>query len=822
MIKRILFRLVVTAVVATVFVLASCERDIEVLKPAAYPTDPEVFLDGFSSGLNYAAFGSSRVDAFDVDLVEKYKGSKSMKIAVPNFADPNGAYAGGAFFTTIGRDLSGYDALTFYAKASKGATLDVVGFGNDMTGASRFVAQRAGLVLNTNWEKFIIPIPNASKLTAERGMFFYSEGPENNLGYTIWFDEVQFEKLGTVAHPRPVILNQQDQNIDAKVGEKLNLGGTFVTFNLSDGTDCKVDAAPGYFTFLSSDEAVATVGTDGVIRAVGLGRATITAKLGSVDAMGSLTVSVLEAPPAPTVPAPTPTTPPDKVISLFSNAYTNVAVDTWSADWDQADVTDMQIAGDDVKLYTKLTYAGIEFTSRLINATAMTHLHLDFWTPDAVNGSTFGIKLVDFGANGAYGGGDDAEFELTLNESSTPALATSSWLGFDIPLSSFTGLTRRGHLAQLIISGNQNLNTVYLDNIYLYNGGSVLTGPTEAAPTPTVPASKVVSLFSNVYNNVAVDTWSASWDNADVAEVQIAGDDARLYTNFIFAGIEFTSQTVDASAMTHFHMDIWTPDATAAPVVFKIKLVDFGANGVWAGGDDVEHELTFNDASTPALANGKWVSFDIPFSDFSGLTTTGHLAQLILSGDIKTVYVDNIYFYNSGTSTEPTIPAPVPTFSAGNVISLFSNAYTNVAVDTWSAGWDQADVADVQVAGDDVKLYTNIVFAGIEFTSHTIDASAMTHFHMDIWTPDATAAPAAFRIKLVDFGADGAWSGGNDVEHELTFNDASIPALASGKWVSFDLPLSSFTGLITKAHLAQLIISGDPKTMYVDNILLHK
>ena len=102
-------------------------------------------------------------------------------------------------------------------------------------------------------------------------------------------------------------------------------------------------------------------------------------------------------------------------------------------------------------------------------------------------------------------------------------------------------------------------------------------------------------------------------------------------------------------------------------------------------------------------------------------------------------------------------------------------------------------MADVQVAGDDTKLYTNLVFAGIESTSQPIDASAMTHFHMDIWTPDPTAAPAVFKIKLVDFGADGAFDGGDDIEHEITLDDTTTPALATGDWVSFDIPLSDFT-----------------------------
>lgn len=819
MIARISFRLVAAAILATLIGLTGCERDINTLKPAEYPTDPEVFLDGFSSGLNYAAFGGSKVDAFDVDSEVKYKGTKSMRIAVPNFEDPDGAYAGGAYFTTMGRNLTDYDALTFYAKASKAATLDLVGFGNDF-GASRFLAQQTGFILTTNWRKYIIPIPDASKLTAERGMFFYSEGPENNFGYTIWFDEVQFEKLGTIAHPRPIILNQQDQSINARVGENLNIGGTSVTFNVSNGIDQTVSCSPAYFTFISSDEAVATVDVDGVVKAVGLGSATITAKLGSVDAIGSMTVNVAEAPPEPTEPAPTPTVPEENVISLFSNAYTNVTVNTWSADWDQADIADVQIAGDDVKLYTNLVFAGIEFTSPTIDASSMTHFHLDLWTPDSVAGAAFKIKLVDFGANGIFGGGDDAEHELTFTESSSPALATGTWVGLDISLSEFTGLTTKAHLAQLIISGD--LNTVYMDNIYFYGSGAV-TEPTQPAPMPTVTESNVISMFSNAYTNVTVDTWSAEWDNADVADMQIAGDDVKLYTNLVFAGVEFTSQPIDASAMTHFHLDIWTPDPTSAPAVFRIKLVDFGADGVFGGGDDVEHELTLDEATTPALATGMWVGLDIPLSDFTGLTTKGHLAQMILSGDLSTMYVDNVYFYGSGgTSTEPTTPAPTPTFSASDVISLFSNAFTNVTVDTWSADWDQADLADVQIAGDDVKLYTNLVFAGIEFTSQTIDASAMTHFSMDIWTPDPTAAPAVFKIKLVDFGADGAWSGGDDVEHELVFDAASAPALATGKWVSFNIPLSDFTGLTTKGHLAQLIISGDPNTVYVDNVLLHK
>lgn len=622
--------------------ITGCQRDPDVLEPATYPDIPEVFIDGFSSGLNYAAFGGSKVTAFDVDKEVKYNGTASMRIEVPDFEDPLGAYAGGVYFTGEGRNLSGYDALTFWAKASQPANIDIVGIGNDL-GLSSNQATITGLAVNTNWKKYYIPIPDPARWTAERGMFFYSEGPEDGRGYTIWFDEVKFEKVGTIAHPRPVILNEQNQNITAFIGQTLTIGDTYVLFNMPYGTDQRVNVAPGYFNYVSSNESVAKVNENGQISISGMGSATVTAKFGDKAAAGSITVNTAELPPR----APVPTVPAENVISLFSNAYTNVNVDTWATGWlySTAVLQELQIDGDDVKLYTNLNFNGIEFASQTIDATQMTHFHMDIWTPDpTAPPAAFKVLLVDFGADGVFGGGDDVSHELTFTANTNPALATRQWVQLDIPLSAFTGLTTRKHLAQLVISGDPN--TVFVDNVYFYrSGGTTPTVPTAPAPTPTFSASNVISLFSNAYPNVPVDTWSAVWDQADVSDVQIAGNDVKLYTNLVFAGIEFINQTVDASDMTHFHMDIWTPDPTALPAVFRIKLVDFGADGAFGGEDDKEHELTFNANSTPALVTGNWIRFDIPLSNFTGLTTKGHLAQLIISGDPNTVYVDNILFH---------------------------------------------------------------------------------------------------------------------------------------------------------------------------------
>ena len=168
----------------------------------------------------------------------------------------------------------------------------------------------------------------------------------------------------------------------------------------------------------------------------------------------------------------------------------------------------------------------------------------------------------------------------------------------------------------------------------------------------------------------------------------------------------------------------------------------------------------------------------------------------------------------------PSEPAPAPTFAASDVVSVFSNAYDDVAVRTFSADWDVADVTDLRIDGDDVKAYTNLSFAGIEIgtESATIDATDLTHFHMDVWIPSGTF----FRIKIVDFGEDGLFGMAPDSEHELTLTTSSEPAIEPGAWASLDIPLDNFTQLRTRGHIAQIIVSGNSGTVYVDNILFHR
>ena len=440
-----------------------------------------------------------------------------------------------------------------------------------------------------------------------------------------------------------------------------------------------------------------------------------------------------------------------------------------------------------------------------IDWTDGTTLHVKVWSPRV--GTPILLKIED-STSPVDGNGNPTIFA----EVSANSTVASAWEELTFDMTSFAAFSTMESYDRVILfpdfgnAGNDEL--FYFDDITLGNGSVGGSEPTSAAPTPSQSAANVISMFSDAFTDVPVDTWRTDWSSATLEDVTVASDAVKKYSALNFVGVETVANQIDATSMTHFHTDIWTADATA----FRIKLVDFGADGTFGGGDDVEHEI--------AIANptqGEWVSLDIPLADFTGLTTTANIAQLIYSADPSgstTVYVDNVYFY-AQIPTEPTSAAPTPSQSAVNVISMFSDAFTDVPVDTWRTDWSSATLEDVTVASDAVKKYSALNFVGVETVANQIDATSMTHFHTDIWTADATA----FRIKLVDFGADGTFGGGDDVEHEI-----AIANPTQGEWVSLDIPLADFTGLTTTANIAQLIYSADPSgstTVYVDNVYFH-
>ncbi|WP_310555139.1 glycosyl hydrolase family 16 [Flavobacterium sp.] len=618
-----------TSLLMIVMFFSGCEKELNELEEASFPINPEVFIDGFSPGLNYASFGGAVPSAFQVDNKETYSSSSaSMRFDVPNVNDPSGAYAGGSFFTSVGRDLSGYDALTFWARSSKAATIDVVGFGNDF-GANKYQASISGLTISTAWKKYIIPISDASKLKAEKGMFFISEGPEGGLGYTFWIDDVKFEKLGTVAHGKGSIFNGVDKVETSFIGVSKTVDALTSIFNLPNGINQQVAVTPAYFVFTSSDTSVATVDDLGKISIIGSGTTKITAKLGGSLAIGSLTINSSGA----FINAPTPTRSAASVISIFSETYPNVPVDYYNgyyAPFQTTQSADFTVGTDNVLNYTNFNFVGIQFSAPTINATLMSHLHLDIFIPRATPlpaGTSFKIEVNDWGPDAAFGGGNDVTGSRTYF---TPTLVSQNWISLDIPLSSLAGLTRKINLAQIILSTtNANISTFYADNIYFYNDGSIIPAvPTTAAPTPSVPAANVTSIFSDAYTNVAGSNLNPNWGQATITtQVPVAGNNTLKYAGLNYQGLQIGSSQ-NVSTKNFLHLDYYTANSTS----LKVYLISTGP---------VERPFTL---TVPSSGVGGWRSIDIPLSAFAPVNMSD-VIQLKFDGN-GDIYLDNIYFRN--------------------------------------------------------------------------------------------------------------------------------------------------------------------------------
>lgn len=476
--------------------------------------------------------------------------------------------------------------------------------------------------------------------------------------------------------------------------------------------------------------------------------------------------------------APEPSENPDNVISIFSDTYVSAVSAIFNIDDGQTTQTNIEVInGNNVLKYENLDFQTTKLDIPL-NVLSRTNLHIDYYTEDATDLQLFLISS------------DMAEksFEFTIT--------TEAWQNVIIPLTEFTDVVDLNTLDEIRIEGN---GTVYIDNIFFHGDTPVPIGPSFSADSPKLDSVDVISIFSDTYSNLEGVNLNPDWQQSTMTSVvQMGEDNILLYENLNYQGTEFGS-SIDVSEMEWFHLDYWTGNSTE----LQVYLISPGP---------IEKEFDI------AIKQNNWQSIDIPLSEYSDVVNLNEVFQIKIVGN-GTIYLDNLYF---GKTSALTV-APTPIHDSDKVVSLFSNAYENVTVDTWSAVWDQANVEDVQINGDDVKLYSGLGFAGIEFISNTIDGTDLTHFHFDMWTKDPTELPVTFKVKLVDFGANGVWSGGDDVEHELTFDAESTPPLASMEWVSFDIPLSDFANMTTREHLAQLLFvsRSEINEFYLDNVYFY-
>jgi uncharacterized protein YjdB len=429
-------------------------------------TGGEVFVGAYSPGVAFVDFGGATNDV-TIDSTEQRGGRDSLTFVVTGA----GGYSGGAFVASAPRDLSSFNALTYWAKASISSALNVTGIGNDAAGGEGYSAESLAIPLTGTWTKYVIPIPAPSKFTAVTGLFHLAEGAD---GYTIWLNDIQYENLGASEVGAPT-----GATVNLPATQTVAVGSTYQIAYQPNTVSFDLPVLPNagrltnvgflYFDLTSSDPTKATVSPLGLVTGVAAGSTNVTAALGSIAVAGQMAVTVTAPLAVPTTLAATPTHLPANVISMFnsSGTYTNVPVDTWNTSWSPQILSDYVIDTKTVMKYTGLDFVGIEFFNPgpVIAATGFTTFHVDIWTP---NGAKFSVQLVNNVGPGQTVG------QVDLDTTTTPAVSTGSWVGLDIPLASFTsaGLGGINALGQMLFL-NQGVGSVpgavfYIDNVYFW------------------------------------------------------------------------------------------------------------------------------------------------------------------------------------------------------------------------------------------------------------------------------------------------------------------------------------------------------------------
>ena len=335
---------------------------------------------------------------------------------------------------------------------------------------------------------------------------------------------------------------------------------------------------------------------------------------------------------APTT-APT-TTIPSGAVTIYSDATTVTGLDS-CPNWGQATVCggEQTIAGNKVLKYSALTYEGIDWAANAKDVSAKGKLHIDFWTPDL---TSVKVSIISAGKENAY----------------TQTLTTGGWNGVDIDLSNYTVPDLKAIIQMKLESTTPG--TLFVDNIYFWGtaaagGGAAATAPT-TAPTTTIPSGSV-TIYSDAATVTGFDS-CPNWGQATVCggEQTIAGNKVLKYSALTYEGLDWAASAQDVSAKGKLHIDFWTPDLTSV----KVSIISAGKENAY----------------TQTLTTGSWNGVDIDLSNYT-VPDLKAIIQIKLEATTPgTIFVDNIYFWGTGTSSGGTTPNPTAAMGSAGAVTI--------------------------------------------------------------------------------------------------------------------------------------------------------
>lgn len=419
-----------------------------------------------------------------------------------------------------------------------------------------------------------------------------------------------------------------------------------------------------------------------------------------------LTFGSLSAFAQPTVAAPTPPArTAAKVISFFSDAYTNVAGVNFNPFWNQTtQVSTIQVAGNNTLRYTNLNYQGTEFPS--VNALTMNKLHIDVWTSNA---TTVKITPISPGPK---------EFLVTL-----APLTLNQWNSYDIDLTQFTGVVF-SDIFQFKIEGN---GTIYIDNLYFYDNTATVDtqAPTGFTATKGAVTSDAVELILNATDNSGAVNYTITYGTTVLTTGGVSGTPKSYTVTGLLGNTDYSFSVVakdatgntaanspivvtaktamgvpaapvptrPAASVISIFSDTYTSAAPATnyfpgwgqatvPTIVQLasgnsalKYSGLNYQGIELGlnvnasamtmlhlnvytENETKLEVTpispgkeFLVSLTPLVLN-TWNTFNVPLTAFTGVDKSAIFQFKFVGSGGKTVYIDNLYFHTGTTAIE--------------------------------------------------------------------------------------------------------------------------------------------------------------------------
>ncbi|QSE97436.1 family 16 glycosylhydrolase [Fulvivirga lutea] len=381
------------------------------------------------------------------------------------------------------------------------------------------------------------------------------------------------------------------------------------------------------------------------------------------------------------------------------------------------------------------------------------------------------------------------------------------------------------HQTQLIqgdswANGERQHYTDEITNSFVENGFLTITAKKESyfdqGVTKDYTSARLNSKFAFTYGKVEVraklpegiGTWPAIWtlgtninedggywdDNIDevnwpaCGEIDIMehwGDNqnvisSALHTPSSFGGTVNYGSTIGSDVSNTFHV---------YSMIWDENQIEFSMDGI--------PFYTYN----PATKNdATW-----PFYRQQYLLLNVAIAANVVPEFMESsMVIDYVRVYQNYDEDEtdnlpiPLVSAPQPTNSAVDVLSLFSDSYTNIPDVTFANPEREVYSDVVDIDSNPTLRYLDINNQLVDLSTNLLDVSNQDYLNFDYWSPNTTE----LNLVFID-------QNGNESSHEI--------AIALEDWQGVTIATTDISGTVNTTALEQIRFEGNG-TVYLDNL----